>query len=148
MKNKIKIQGIIFLILISNCIPFVSSNEIESEWAILEVNMLKSNPQALNNITIEIRGGLGLKIIINNNGDTDIQGLEMTITMDAPWMLFGGGTTTTFDIPSGSEEIITTGFFLGFGPFNVTVKVLDISESRSGFLIGPFVILYPEVNIR
>ena len=64
----------------------------------------------------EVSGGIArVKVQILNNGDTDIQGLEMTITLGAPWMLFGGGTTTTFDIASGSEETITTGFFLGFG---------------------------------
>jgi hypothetical protein len=137
----------IIILLLSNSIPFVSSNEIESEWATLEVSISKPISNNINNISIEIHGGLGLTIIINNNGDTDIQGLEVTLTFDAPWIMLGveSSTTTSIDLMSGEQVSITTGFFLGFGPFEVTVKVLDISESRSGFLIGPFVILYPEV---
>jgi len=109
------------------------SYETESEWATLEVSMPKSKIIPFNNISIEIHGGLGLTIIINNNGDTDIQGLEVTLTFDAPWIMLG------------VESSITTGFLLGFGPFEVTVQVLDIIENRSGFLLGPFVILFPEV---
>jgi PKD repeat protein len=118
-------------------------HDFESDWSEFEVEMPKSKSNTYhNNISIEFRGGLGLKIIVTNTGDIDIQGLELTITMDAPWMFLGGGTSTTIDIASGVEETITTGFFLGFGPFEVTVELLDITEKRSGFLLGPFVILY------
>jgi hypothetical protein len=109
--------------------------------------LIKFAPEYTGLISIEIRGGLGLKIIIRNDGNIDFQGLEVTITMDAPLMFFGGETSTTIDIASGSEEIITTGFVFGFGPFDVTVNVLDISKTRSGFIIGPIVFLKTDVDV-
>jgi len=65
--------------------------------------------------------------------------------MDAPLLFFGGETSTTIDIASGSEEIITTGLVLGLGSFEVRIDAFDIFEIRSGFIIGPFVFLKPNV---
>jgi len=116
----------------------------ESDWGTLEVSMPKSkNSYYQNNISIEFRGGFGLTIIIKNNGNSTIPILEFIFCLDAPWMILGGESTTTLsNIAPGSEERIITGFLFGFGRFDATVNVLDISESRSGFMIGPFVILF------
>ncbi len=95
-----------------------------------------------NNITIEINGGIGVEIIIKNNGDSSIHDLEISIILDSFWMIAGGETTTTIsELLPQSEIIVTTGFFFGLGPFEVTVNILDISETRNGFIFGPFVIL-------
>jgi hypothetical protein len=117
---------------------------LESNWTELEVSMPKSKISDFqNNISIEFRGGFGLTIIIKNNGDTTIPILEFILNLDAPWLILGGETTSTIsDIAPGMEEIITTGFLFGFGSFHATVNVLDLSESRSGFMFGPFVILF------
>jgi PKD repeat protein len=116
----------------------------ESDWTELEVSMPISKISSFqNNISIEFRGGFGLTIIIKNNGDTTIPVLEFILSFETPWMILGGESTTTIsDIPPGCKEKITTGFLFGFGQFNATVNVLDISKSRSGFMFGPFVILF------
>jgi PKD repeat protein len=117
----------------------------ESEWSEFEVEMPKSKSKTYqNNISIEFRGGLGLTIIIKNNGETTIPLGEIIFSIDAPWMLVGGETSTTItDIQPGGEERVNIGLLFGFGQFDATVNVLDISETRSGFMIGPFAVLKP-----
>ena len=99
-----------------------------------------------NNISIEINGGFGVEIIIQNNGDLSIYYPEITIFLDSFWLIIGGETTTTIsELLPHSEMIVKMGFLLGFGPFEITVNVLDVSKTRNGYIIGPFVILYPEL---
>ena len=127
---------------------YIGSQFVESGYSYGFLNAF-GNGEVNNNISIEINGGIGLEIIIKNNGDLSIYDLEINITMDSIWMIAGGETTTTISelLPHG-EIIVTTGFLLGFGPFEITIDILDISKTRSGFIIGPFVILYQEINIK
>ena len=120
--------------------------DIESEWSdLLPVSMPKSSVypsiSELNNITIEIKGGFGLTIIIHNNGNTTIQSI-ITITIDSLFLFMGSETSTTLTIAEGASETMRTGTgIFGFGKVDVTVEIEDIIKSRSGYLFGPFVIL-------
>jgi len=119
------------------------SYETESDWGTLEVSMPKRRAyfsiSELNNITIEIKGGFGLTIIIHNNGNTTILS-EIIITMDAPFLFIGSETSTTHTIADGARETMRTVIF-GFGKIEVTVEIEDVIASRNGYLFGPFVIL-------
>ena len=120
--------------------------DIESEWSDpLVVSMPKSSVypsiSELNNITIKIKGGFGLTIIIHNNGNTTIQSI-ITIIIDSPFLFMGSETSTTLTIAEGASETMRTGTgIFGFGKVDVTVEIEDIIKSRSGYLFGPFVIL-------
>lgn len=154
MKNKSLIWITILILLLSSIIPIVSSYKTYSNKTIyvgsyfIEDGKPKGYLYAFgqgelnNNISIEINGGIGVEIIIKNNGDFSIYDLDINIILDSFWMIAGGETTTTIsDLLPHNEIIVTTGFLLGFGSFEITINILDISETRNGFIIGPFVLL-------
>ncbi len=87
-----------------------------------------------------ISGGLGVSAVVANSGEADASGVECTITIDASLMILGGETTTTIDVAAGSEQTISSGFILGFGPADITVNAGGATKSASGTVLGPLVI--------
>ena len=131
MFRKSIVTGIILLFLLSNIIPFASSNEVSSN------NIIYVDD---NNIIIEIHGGLGVTIIVDNNGDIIIPLINLTITLDSPFVFLGYSTSSNFSkIMPGEVLSFWTGV-IGFGTLSVIVQIDDLTESRDGFIIGPFVI--------
>jgi hypothetical protein len=55
-------------------------------------------------------------------------------------MILGQTTEITIDIPAGSDQEISSGFILGFGPAIITVIAADAEEEISGLVLGPFVL--------
>jgi len=87
-----------------------------------------------------IGGGLGVSAVIGNSGTADAEDLEVTITIDASLMLLGGETTSTVTVAAGTEQTVSTGFILGFGPADITVDAGGVTQSASGTVLGPLVI--------
>ena len=131
MFRKSIVTGIILLFLLSNIIPFASSNEVSSN------NIIYVDD---NNIIIEIHGGLGVTIIVDNNRDIIIPLINLTITLDSPFVFLGYSTSSNFSkIMPGEVLSFWTGV-ISFGTLSVIVQIDDLTESRDGFIIGPFVI--------
>ena len=122
MLKKPVILGIILLFLLSSWIPFVSSNEISS-----------NNIIYVDNVTIEIRGGIGVTIEIHNNGND-------TITVDSPFLFLGYSISGNYSkLNPGNVLSVWTGV-IGFGTLSVVVHIDDLIKSREGYILGPFVI--------
>jgi hypothetical protein len=97
----------------------------------------------------KIKGGLGVKIDLVNNGDgngtfvrwrvTIVGGLGGTITLQQ------SGTIPTFGIGE-TKTIKPFGVFFGFGKLNITVEATPFygdptKQTVQGFIFGPFVII-------
>ena len=131
MKNIPIIIGIILILLYSSSIPFASSNEISSN------NIINI---ADNNITIDIKGGLGITIEIRNLGDSIIPFINFTITVDSPFMFLGYSTSTNINNIIPGETLSFRAGGIGLGTLSVIVQIDNLIETRDGFIIGPFVI--------
>jgi hypothetical protein len=117
----------------------------ESDWATLEVSMPKHNDildKQVNNITISIQGGLGIKIEICNHGNTTLYLVNWSITIDGPLVILGRSISGSIsEIPPGECVTIETMFIIGIGPITITIQIGDTIVSSNGYLIGPFVLL-------
>ena len=112
----------------------------ESDWASLEISMPKQN-HIYDNVTIEIKGGIGITVEIHNKGDTIIPFINHSITIDSPFIFLGYDTSSNLsNIMPGEILSVWTGV-IGLGTISASVQIDDIIESRSGIIIGPFVIL-------
>jgi hypothetical protein len=87
-----------------------------------------------------ISGGFGVTATIANSGTADATGVEVTITIDASLMILGGEAGDTIDIPAGTEQSVSSGLILGFGPADITVNAGGVTETVSGTVLGPLVI--------
>ena len=87
--------------------------------------------------------GLGWHMIVKNTGDTTITGAmyDKTTTLFGEVICYGYGP---FSIPPGFEIGSAGCILYDFHPINridLTVVVENMSYSRSGYEIGPFVLL-------
>ena len=88
-----------------------------------------------------VSGGFGVKATIENTGTADTTDVEWSINVDAPLMLIGGESNGTISsLPAGDSETIKTGFLLGIGSGTITITADQAGATRSGFILGPFVL--------
>jgi hypothetical protein len=84
-------------------------------------------------LAFSIKGGLGVKAEITNNGTSD--------ATDVPWQIHVEGgmlgminktVNGTIDIPAGETVTVKTGMLLGFGAISITAKVADEEQTATG----------------
>jgi hypothetical protein len=79
-------------------------------------------------LSIEIIGGLGPKIIITNNGDNDTKNLDVDISIKGGiFKMVNKSLDYTVDIQAGESKKIPTGLFFGFGKVYITATT-DFKE--------------------
>ncbi len=98
-------------------------------------------------LEVKIKGGLGVKAVITNNGTTDAN--------DAPWQIHVEGgmlgminktVNGTIDIPAGESVTVKTGLLLGFGTITITAKVADDEQTATGKQIIIFSMVKEELS--
>jgi len=90
-------------------------------------------------IQIEISGGFGIRVVVENVGETDLSDLGWSFELNG--LIFIGNTDGTItSLPAGNETKIRR-FAFGIGRGAIRVTVGDLSKTASFFIIGPFVIL-------
>jgi len=92
-------------------------------------------------VELELSGGLGITVVVRNNGEDVLSNLEWSIELDG--LLFAGENSggTISELAPGSEETLKIPVF-GFGPGTITVTVAEYATKTADFLIlGPFVIM-------
>jgi hypothetical protein len=73
---------------------------------------------------IDIKGGLGVKAIITNNGTSDLTNVTWQIHVEGGILGRINITMTgATSIPVGASFTISTGFFFGFGPITITITI-------------------------
>lgn len=88
---------------------------------------------------ITFTGGLGITIEIENIGDISVENIDISISIDAPFIIIGKEKIINVSIDK-YESITYRMFTLGFGKMTITVDCgMFGSESASGILYGPFV---------
>jgi hypothetical protein len=84
-------------------------------------------------LDVSISGGLGVKMIIKNNGTTIANDVEWQLQVNGG--LLGRITedmTGTFDLPAGQSKTFSTGIFFGLGPITITAKVAEEEQIVTG----------------
>jgi hypothetical protein len=90
---------------------------------------------------IQISGGFGVTILIENLGNLSKQDIWWTVNLDAPFILSGGVTQGNVSLDAYDSIEIWIPVF-GFGKIKIQTECeYDGYASANGFLIGPFVLL-------
>jgi len=100
-------------------------------------------------LSIEIKGGIGVRTFIINNGDDDAENVEVRISVNNKGLLEKIDKSIVLSnniIKSGGEMIANMGLFRLFAriEINVTAECEEwssVSKSADGLLIGPIVII-------
>jgi len=111
--------------------------------------------QTTNQLSITIKGGLGVQAVVENTGDTTLENVSWEITVEKAggiaFVLFGtkSGTIETLQpgenitIPNLITRLVPP--TIGFGKVNITVTVGDVTEKAQGTLIGIFFVGVKEI---
>lgn len=84
-------------------------------------------------LKIDINGGIGVKVVITNNGTSNVAGV--------PWQIHVKGgilgrinktVNGTLDIPAGESRTVKSGMLFGFGAISIAVKVADEEKTAKG----------------
>jgi len=93
-------------------------------------------------IKINIASGFGLSIEICNWGNTALSVTDWSITIDGPLIFTGKSQSGQISEIKPRECInIESSLIVGVGPCTITIQVGDVTISRTGFILGPFIIL-------
>jgi len=81
----------------------------------------------------EIKGGLGINVVIANTGTASASGVDWQIHVEGGLLgkinkIING----TINIPAGESRTVGTGMFFGFGPLTITAKVADEEKTAEG----------------
>jgi len=84
-------------------------------------------------LDISISGGLGIKMVIKNNGTTIASDVEWELQIKGGFLGRITETMTgTFDLPAGQSKTLSTGIFFGLGPITITAKVAEEEQILTG----------------
>ena len=87
-------------------------------------------------LNIDIKGGLGIKVEITNNGTANATGIPYQIHVDGGILgMINKTVNGTIDIPAGKSVTVKTGILLGFGAISITAKVADEEKTATGWQI-------------
>lgn len=93
-------------------------------------------------LDFKLKGGLGVKAKITNNGEGDAVGAPYEITVEGGILgMINKTVNGTIDITAGATENIPIGLLFGFGPFTVKITVGVKEETRKGFNIFAFTLV-------
>jgi hypothetical protein len=89
-------------------------------------------------LDVEIKGGIGVKVDIANNGLGDAIAVPWEITVKGG--IFGMINKTVngiIDIEAGKSETVSTGILFGLGPITITAKIAykEVTAEKTIFLI-------------
>jgi len=84
-------------------------------------------------LTFSIKGGLGVKVEITNNGTTDLTAIPWEIHVEGGILgMINKTVNGTVDISAGKSVTVKTGMLLGFGPISIIAKVAGEEQSVTG----------------
>jgi len=82
---------------------------------------------------IDIKGGLGVKAVIKNNGTINLTNVSWEIQVTGGILgLINKTVNGIIDIPAGDTVTVKTGLLLGFGSLSIIAKVADEEQTAEG----------------
>jgi large repetitive protein len=87
----------------------------------------------LSDLGVKIKGGLGVNIVITNNGTMDIANVSWQIHVEGGILgMINKTVNGTVDIQAGKSVSVKTGMLLGFGAISIVARVADEEQTSTG----------------
>jgi hypothetical protein len=84
-------------------------------------------------LTFSIKGGIGVKVVITNNGTSDANDIPWQVHVEGGMLgMINKTVNGTIDIPAGETVTVKTGMLLGFGAISISAKVADEEQTATG----------------
>lgn len=84
-------------------------------------------------LEIDIKGSLGVKVVITNNGTANVSGVEWQIHVEGGILgLINKTVNGTIDIIAGESKTISTGLLFGIGNIQITVMANEETKTVEG----------------
>jgi subtilisin family serine protease len=82
---------------------------------------------------VKIKGGLGVNMVMTNNGTTDITNVTWQIHVEGGILgMINKTKNGTIDIPAGESKTVSTGMLLGLGGITISARVTGIKKMVNG----------------
>jgi subtilisin family serine protease len=82
---------------------------------------------------VKIKGGLGVSMVVTNNGTTDIANVLWQISVQGGMLgMINKTKNGTITIPAGESKTVSTGMLLGFGGISINTRVAGIEKTING----------------
>ena len=90
---------------------------------------------------IEFSGGLGVNVVITNDGYGDATNVPYKIDAKGGFLgLVNKTKTGLVNIPSEGSQTYSTGLLLGFGKISITIEVGVKEKTATAFILGPLIL--------
>ncbi len=100
----------------------------------------KMNARAASNLSVSFWGGIGVNADIRDNGPT----MNVSWSLEVKGNIFGlihKSSSGVLVVQGGESRWVSTGPFLGVGPFTVTATANEVRTTAKGFVILFYVIM-------
>jgi subtilisin family serine protease len=108
-----------------NSTEYIGSGRLNAQYAL--VALLLSDGE------VKIKGGLGVSMIITNNGTTDIPNVPWQIHVEGGILrLINKTVNGTINIKARESQTVSTGMLLGLGGISISAQVAGIKKMVNG----------------
>jgi subtilisin family serine protease len=116
-------------LLCGNVDPYNSSEYIGTG----RLNAQKALAALSSDIKVNIKGGLGVKAVITNNGTSDVTSIDWQIHVEGGiFGLINKTVTGTVDIKAGESQTVSTGMFFGLGSIVISARTDIVGKAVKG----------------
>ncbi len=91
-------------------------------------------------ISITIKGGFGVQVVVKNTGTTDLTDIDWAINLDGKLIFVGKAKSGTIASLAAGDEVTLKDFVIGFGKTGIVATVGAEEATASGTVILFFVI--------
>jgi len=116
-------------LLCGNVDPYNSTEYIGTG----RLNAQKALAALQSSVEVKIKGGLGVNMVMTNNGTTDITDVTWQIHVEGGILgMINKTKNGTIDIPAGESKTVSTGMLLGLGGITISARVDGIEKMVNG----------------
>jgi subtilisin family serine protease len=107
-----------------NSTEYIGTGRLNAQKALLGLQLFEG---------IKIKGSLGVKMIITNNGTIDFNNVSWQIHVKGGILgMINKTANGTIDIPAGESKTVSTGILLGLGRLSISVGVAGVEKMVNG----------------
>jgi len=109
-----------------NSTQYIGTGRINAQKALIALQLSEG---------VKIKGGLGVNMVITNNGTSDVTGVAWQIHVEGGILgLINKTVNGTVDIKAGELKTVSTGMLFGLGGITIRTRVAGIEMTAKGTL--------------